>query len=149
MARIIITVTAFIFVAGCESSHRSHDVKAVPQAQESRVSIAFEQIAELARQAGQTPAPLESGPNPGVLREGRPWSGTFVWSSHKTSVIVEEYKNGQRDGLSLGYHSENIKHWEARYLKGAKDGVCRIWDAAGNLHSTGTYKNGVLVKQDE
>ncbi|MHC4249344.1 MAG: toxin-antitoxin system YwqK family antitoxin [Planctomycetota bacterium] len=149
MVRIVIAATVFALVIGCEPSHPKHDIKAVPQAQESRVSTSYEQIAELARQAGLTPAPLKSGPNPGVLREGKPWSGTFVWSSHKTSVIVEEYKNGQRDGLSLGYHSEGIKHWEARYLEGALDGVCRVWDAAGNLRSTKSYKNGVLVEQDE
>ena len=146
MNRKIITAMAFVIMTGCAQSHRDGDVSASPQ--EDSVSVPFEQIAKLAREAGSTPVPLKSGPNPGTLREGKPWSGAFVCSSHKTEAVVEEYKHGQRDGLSVGYHSENIKHWEGRYVKGVKDGVFRVWDAAGQLMSTETFRMGVRIDQD-
>lgn len=143
----IIMVIAFVFAAGCGSPDSGRTVN--PVSQDRRAPVLFEQLAKLPREAGQTPTPLESGPNPGTLRDGKPLSGTFVSASHKTAVIVEEYENGQRNGLSIGYHSENIKHWEGRYIKGAKDGVFRVWDAAGQLMSTETFRNGVRINEDE
>jgi antitoxin component YwqK of YwqJK toxin-antitoxin module len=102
--------------------------------------------AEYAQRAGLRPQPLLPGKHGGVLRAGKPWAGLFVWSSHKTPVIVETYMNGKRNGVSVGYHSKSVKHWEGHYIEGRKDGIFRIWDPTGKLVETETWRKGVRVE---
>lgn len=104
-------------------------------------SFEYEKLRRAAMEAGRDPVPLKDAKTPGELKDGRPWKGTFVWQSHKTNLIIETYVDGQRHGPSVGFHSPNVKHWDGNYVHGKKDGVFRIWDAAGQLMETEVYKH--------
>jgi hypothetical protein len=96
-------------------------------------SFSYESLGQLALGADLAPTPLESARLPGQRKNGRPWNGTFVWRSHKTDLIIEQFSEGQRHGRSVGFHSAQLKHWDGTYVKGRKDGTFSIWDASGHL----------------
>ncbi len=91
----------------------------------------YQTLRQIATEAGINPVPLKDAKTPGELRDERPWKGIFVWQSHKTDLIIETFMDGQRHGLSVGYHSPRVKHWVGKYTRGKKDGPFRIWGAAG------------------
>ncbi len=125
----------------------------MPAADTASPEALWRDLSRLAAQAGATPAPVtdagilsEYGVTRGVMRDGKPWSGAFIWSSHKTPVIVEAYRDGKKHGLSLGFHSRGALHWEGRYVEGRKHGVFRLWSPDGRLHSTTVYEHGQEVR---
>ena len=111
--------------------------------------LEFESLVKLASEYRPSPAALSDCKSPGVVKDEKPWSGTFVSQSHKTTLTIETYENGVRHGTSIGYHTPRIFHWKGRYAEGEKHGRQMIWDASGQLHSTSVYEHGRLLSTKE
>ena len=107
----------------------------------------YRKLVELARGQQPFPVALTNCNSPGVLKDKKPWSGTFVNQSHKTELMIETYENGLRHGSSNGYHTPTIRHWTGEYVKGKLHGQQKTWDASGRLHSTSVYKHGDLISE--
>ena len=121
-------------------SHRTLDI-----IQFDGEEFEFEKLVEVAAASGPFPVPLESCSDAGELKDGKPWSGTFVWQSHKTALIIEKYKDGKRHGRSVGFQSPTVKHWTAWYHKGLEHGESKVWGFDGRLNSTSVYEFGKLI----
>lgn len=111
--------------------------------------LEYQKLLKLARERDISPGALSDCKAPGILKDGKPWSGTFVWQSHKTNLIIEKYEDGLRHGPSVGYQTPKIRHWIGEYVKGEKHGREQIWNATGRLHSTSVYEHGERVSEKQ
>ena len=107
----------------------------------------FQKLVQLAATSHRFPVALKDAADPGELKDGKAWSGTFVQRSHKTALIIEKYKNGKRNGRSVGFHSPTVKHWTGWYRNGEKNGEQKIWSSDGRLHSTSIYELGKRISE--
>lgn len=112
-------------------------------------SFEFQRLVNVAKETRAFPNALAEGNDPGIVKDDKPWSGTFVSQSHKTTLIIEKYREGIRQGPSVGFHTPRRMHWTGEYLDGEKHGVQKIWQVDGRLHSTKVYDKGKLISEKQ
>jgi len=114
----------------------------------------YRQLRKLARESKDQPTPLKIARIPGEYKPGedkdqKPWNGTFIWSNNRTELILDQYKNGKRHGLSVGYFSLKKKHFEGGYVEGKNHGRNQVWDVNGRLIHSEVFKNGKKRSAEE
>jgi len=73
----------------------------------------------------------------GVLINGN----TFFYSNGKIKE-TNSYKDGDLDGVSIGYHPNAVKSAEINYTAGEKNGAYKLFYPNGKLETTGWYSDG-------
>jgi len=71
-------------------------------------------------------------------------SNSFFYTNGKIKE-TNNFKNGEFDGVSVGYHLNGIKSAEISYSEGDKDGQYKLYYANGQLSTTGWYSGGTRV----
>ena len=73
----------------------------------------------------------------GVVKEGLEQGKWTFWS--KEGIIQQEvtYKDGDYNGLYINYDETGKKKEEGTFIRGKKEGVCKIWYSNGQLEMVG------------
>ena len=90
------------------------------------------------------------------LREGiwylkgldTPFTGK-VFSLHENGQKKYEgnFKDGKKDGISLGWQENGQKEFEEYYKDGKPDGQSVMWHKNGQKHTEGNFKDGILISE--
>ena len=63
-------------------------------------------------------------------------------SKNGDGIIVNQYKNGKKDGLWRGFHKNGQMKSEGSYTAGLKEGLHKEWEDSGILLLEGFYAKG-------
>ena len=110
--------------------------------------LEYEKLVTLANSTGAFQVAVSDCDDPGIERDGKPWSGTFVSRSHKTDLIIEKYQDGKRHGSSVGFDSPTIHHWIVTYDQGEMHGTKKVWNSEGVLWTNSVYEHGKRISEN-
>lgn len=97
---------------------------------------------DLTDESHETDAPAENG----EIRDGRPWSGHFVFR-HSNGAVKQEgaYAEGNKTGLWTAYSEKGAKWWQGSFDEDRKTGDWIIWHPSGGVATRGRYLDGERV----
>ncbi|MBT6793997.1 MAG: hypothetical protein HOA44_00755, partial [Methylococcales bacterium] len=71
------------------------------------------------------------------------WTSWYESGKKKETIT---YKNGELEGLWTRWYENGQKRYEGHYKNDKKDGLWTDWGKEGNIVTTETYQEGLLVQ---
>jgi len=84
----------------------------------------------------------------GIVYEGFLGKNRTVSDGSSSLPYETDYKNGKRDGFSIGWYSDDQIRFKQNHKEGKDDGLCERWHSNGQLEERSNSENGELISEE-
>ena len=83
----------------------------------------------------------------GNFKDGKKDGISLGWQENGQKEFEEYYKDGKLEGPSNAWYENGQKHTEANFKDGKPDGQSVMWHKNGQKHTEGNFKDGILISE--